>query len=265
MERLSKLDTLIEQFAERLEQLTMCELYELFGVVLVHALPDDTEEQMKNDRIDGYTTYKTLDAALNTCLSKPIENLCTSSVKKGDDYNRWFGRYYGLLVLDGQIVSTSRSDGKTWHKRIGYYTKLASNRDILNSVFQDKSRNEINIRTKPDKLLPFFDLDHALQNLKYGAITPDYMTKRSVYDEFLRFKKIMDDRNFPYFALYKGQIVRFEPEVVAEAIKDFQTVQNDLNSHKQRLALLEIKLGNLMLQPVTFNKMLQAVDNRVEK
>lgn len=247
------------EFEQRESQITMRELYENFGIILVHSLPDDSEEQMRNDGLADYTSFKKLEVALDRCLATPIENLCFSSVEEDDDYNRWFGRYYGLIALDGEIVSTSKSDANSWHKEVGHYAELATNKDILKAT-KSAFRNEINIRTNPDKLLLFFDLDYAIQNLKWGATTQDFGTGRSICDEFSRFQNLANAKGFPCLALYRGKIVQFEPEIIVEEIKNFQPIDDtNYEKQKQKLALLRIKLKN-MLKPISFDDMSEIVN-----
>lgn len=249
------------KFEQREAQITMCELFENFGIILVHSLPDDSERQMQNDRLADFTSFKTLEVALNRCLATPIENLCFSSVKQGDDYNRWFGRYYGLVALDGEIVSASKSDANSWHKEAGHHDELATNKTILEAI-QNGFRNEINIRTNPNKLLLFFDLDYAIQNLKWGATTVDSGTGRSIYDEFSRFKTLAIEKGFPCLALYKGKIVQFNPEITAKGIEDFEPIDDtNYQEQTQKLALLKIKLKN-MLTSISFDEMLEIANTK---
>jgi len=249
------------KFEQREAQITMRELYENFGIILVHSLPDDSEEQMQNDRLKDFTSNKTLEVALNRCLAAPIENLCFSSVKKDDDYNRWFGRYYGLMALDGEIVSASKNDAHSWHSEVGHHAELATNKAILVAI-QEKFRNEINIRTKPDQLLLFFDLDYALQNLKWGATTINFGTGRSVYDEFSRFKTLAIEKGFPCLALYKGKIVEFDPEMIAKEIENFEPIDDtNFQEQWQKLALLRIKLNNI-LSSISFEEMLEIANTK---
>lgn len=249
------------KYEGRKEQITMHELSSEFGVLLVHMLPDDSEEQEANDDTSFYTSRKTLYNSMKNCLTQRIENLCFSSVKKGDDHTRWFGRFIGLIALDGEIVGVKSSDANSMHKEIGHYKDLPSTTEIVDTIANSGRKNEINIRTNPKKLLPFFDLDYAVLSLKWGGKTPQNLG-RSVYDEFLRFKNFMDTLGYPYLALYKGEIVRFNPEEIAQEVIHFEPI-DDLNYDEfmKKLEELRTKLQEI-LSPVSFDEMEEIVDTK---
>ncbi len=251
-----ELRSTIEYFENRKEQITMQELSDFFGVILVHSLPDDTEDQVLNDKIKDYTSYQLLEIALDKCLNNPIENLAFCSVQRGDDYNRWFGRFFGVVTLSGKIVQTSVSDANSWHKEHGHYEETSTNKDILAAIRPGKSskKNEINIRTEPNLLLPFLDLDHVLGSLKWGAQTKERLTNLSVVDQFFRFKKLMDERNLPYIGLYKGSVVEFVPEVMAEEISGFEEItEENYQKWRSNMAMLKVKMN--YLKPLTFDQL----------
>lgn len=252
----SDLRSTTEYFEKRKEQITIQELSNSFGVILVHSLPDDTEALVLNDKIKNYTSYQLLEVALDKCLNNPIENLAFSSVQKGNDYNRWFGRFFGVVTLGGKIVQTSVSDANSWHKEAGHYEEYSTNEDILATVRPGKNtrKNEINIRTEPSNLLPFLDLDYALASLKWGAKTKAYGSNLSVIDQFLRFKMLMDERNFPFIGLYKGCIIQFNPDELVEEISHFEEVnEENYQTWRSDMAILKVKMNSL--KPLTFDQL----------
>jgi|GEM_PF-5446969 len=245
------------------EQVTLQQLFENLGVIVAHSLPDDSKEAAERFAHQDYTTFQLLEAALDRCLSQPIENLCFTSSLEGDDHNRWAGRFFGVLALSGVIVNASANDANSWHKKLSHYSVIAPNKDIIQSIQRGNRRsiNEINIRTVPKAMLPYFDLDYLMDSLKWGTNVKNDSNPISIAEQPSRFKKLMDERKFPYVGIYKGKPVKFDPVAIEAKLKMFaQPIDNDadVRIYKANRALLELYLKKT-LTPISFGEMMQCL------
>lgn len=153
-------ERLIPKSPEEEKQISLGEIQENYKKILVHALPDGRE--VKNTGpLAGFTTNPPFEIALERCLSEGLENLCCSSVSEGDEYNRWGGTTFGLYALDGVITAASAQDANSWHKKRGETKRIATTREILRSLRPKGQRqiDELQLRTQPTALVPYFDLD----------------------------------------------------------------------------------------------------------
>ena len=247
-------------FEQRSEKISIRQLFENFKVTLTHALPDDTQEQVDQDDRPNYTSNYLLEEALEKVLTTPIENLAFSSSGPGDNYNRWFSRYTGVILLDGDIVSAKSSDANSKHAEYLKTSKLANNTDILEAVNKyPHLRNELNIRTKPESLLPYFDLDYCAKGLPWGSGTSNAnLGEISMVDQAKRYGKLMQQYNFPLIGIYKGQPVIFEVSSLLELLKPFKNqmdMDEESQQYNQNKIQFNLKLPKI-LKPINYSQML---------
>ena len=137
-----KLEIFNSQIASLLAQeqpITIKQLRDEMGLLMVHALPDDLDINKRPYEI-----------ALDTILKDKIQNLCCSTVLPNDIYNRWGGTIYGVVINNGKIQHTKKSDANSWNQPLDdSKDQSPSNSEIAEAIRKPdvRSVNEFQIKT----------------------------------------------------------------------------------------------------------------------
>jgi hypothetical protein len=250
---------------ESQSQISFESIEKRFGKILVHSLPNGNTFPA-DEKIPGFTTNPPFEIALDKCLNEELENLCCSSVSLGDGYNRWGGSPFGLYMLDGIITACFKSDGHSWHKPLGETQKLPSSYEIIKTMRNNGNRgfDEIQVRTKPDLIIPYLDLDLLVRNTigwGFDSLEVDRVN-RTCKEELERYQTAMKDRTMPMFYLYRGKIGKLDIERLYDAIepikygykgrenddKEFSRFREKCDSFKEAM--------NTVFQPMSRDKII---------
>jgi hypothetical protein len=210
---------------ELVSQLSFETLEKKFGKILVHSLPNG-KTLPEDELIPGFTTNPSFETALDKCLNESLENLCCSSVSQGDDYNRWGGSPFGLYLLDGVITACFKSDANSWHKSYGEVKDLPTSSEIIKKMRKKDERtiDEIQIRTNSDMIIPYFDLDLLVSSvLRWGfdSLETERVNK-TCKEELARYLEAMKSRDLPSYYLYHGKLGKIDLEELFKIVEPIQ-------------------------------------------
>ena len=138
-----------------------------------------------------------------------MKNLCCSSVSVGDDYNHWGGTTFGLYALDGVITDARSQDANSWHKKHGETQQVATTSEILRSLRPKGQRqiDELQLRTEPTALVPYFDLDQFSTRVWHEGFR--YPKKDNYNDSpaecLERYAQAVRENQLDKYFLYRGQ------------------------------------------------------------
>lgn len=246
-------ERLIPKSPEEEKQISLAEIQEKYKKILVHALPDGREAK-DTGALAGFTTNPPFEVALKRCLSEGLENLCCSSVSEGDDYNRWGGTTFGLYALDGVITDASSQDANSWHKKRGETKQVATTREILRSLRPKGQRqiDELQLRTKPTALVPYFDLDKFFTRVwREGFAYPEKDKYNDSPAECLeRYTQAVQENQLDEYFLYRGQIGCLDKQKLLTALepltyrpkgmtdREYDQYEALVNEFREQLSLL---------------------------
>ena len=206
---------------------TFCQEYNL---LLVHALPDYNETKAISGVRRDFDREMTFEDALDGC-KLDIPNLCCSTVKENDQYNRYGGnRFFGVFVLGGQIVEAYHTDAMSYRKN-NFEKVQITKEEIEISVKNKKGKfNEINIDTRYSNFLPYFDLDCLFRGVSYGVNTPyGWSNPNTLISDLFRYELAMKKHKLPFIGLFRGRAVKFDIHELRNYLDNFPKPVDDID------------------------------------
>ncbi len=210
------------------EPISIKQLCDEMCLLMVHALPDDLDY---NDSLGGFTKRMPWEMALDTVLNQPIQNLCCSSVLPGDRYNRWGGTIYGVVINNGKIQHAKKSDANSWNQPLDdSKDRSPTNSEIAEAIRKPDERaiNEFQIKTNPEDIIPYLDLDIILEYCWKGHLCSvdrsftekgqTVITKKNTLSKIREFPEQMKKRGFKPVCLYRGKLVELDLNELADMI-----------------------------------------------